>query len=331
MRNTEREPLRGKHAGGGVRKNGNSALIRWIPAIALALATVLAGCPTEADDVAEKTSHPLGLEMSLSGQVYVRVPDSDAGEWVWDYDLEGYRWVTPQFRPFHGNRKVLAIEWRQRFVNLELVWEPIDLGGEGNIDAGKLTFSLGRPPTNVLSQVGMGTGGLFEGYQHMYSGFSIYPGNARGLILHGLETETVGGGPYGWIERQHFNVDGWTSTLDEVLHIYVDRDVAVTGRGITFTGQGYGGTWSFTTNDINIMLKEGWNVMHVRSVATETPHGGSEVVTMRLADPDWVGWKLREGYAAAEGSLSGVFQTVPDATRSAAFNASPVQNRPRRR
>jgi len=268
-----------------MRKNQSSP-VAVILAFAFAAMLVLAGCPMDSDPGPERD-----IYMTLSGQVYVWVPgmdsDGDTGEWVWDEELGEYRWVRDsgsgsgldmgEYREFDGNRGVFSIDLRNEGPRHS--WE-------GFIGGGWLSFTIGTPPR--LRAVGTGFDMLFDGYHYTYTDFTISPGNAMGAVLRCLITE--GGGFSGRIERVKHVVDGDTSTLDEVSYIYVDRDVTVTGRGHTITYPGF----TSTMEDINLRLRAGWNVIHVRAVTTETEDGHSVTTSRSVYDPDWVRWTLWE-------------------------------------
>jgi len=281
-----------------MQKNKHTPIAWGIPAVALAAVLVLLGCPM---DPGNGNDHERNIYMTLSGQVYVWVPgagsDRDAGEWVWDEELGEYTWLVDpdsgsdmgEYKEFDGNRGVLSID---------LQGEGLYHSWEGFIGGGWLSFTLGTPPR--LRAVGTGFDMLFDGYHYTYTDFTISPGNARGAVLRGLITE--GGGFSGWVDRVNLTVDGATSTLDEVSYIYVDRDVTVTGRGYTITQPGF----TSTMEDINLRLRAGWNVVHVRAVTTETEDLHSVTTSRSVYDPDWVRWTLWEQEDAARGGNLGL-------------------------
>ena len=241
----------------------------FVPAV-LTLALSLAGCPTNA------APPPVTIPpMTIVGQVYVLAQDAD-GE-------------NGEFRAFDGDRQVQA----QALIGEGVYY----LGGAGAISGGRLSFTIGRPsPTPQVANLWcMGT--LFEGYDDVYRDFTVYPDDARGAVLLGLLT--AGDGFMGWMNRYNLDIDGNTSTLDEVYFLYVDRDVTVTGRGVTDVFEGDFGVWRITTTGINIRLNAGWNVMHRSHATTITETGdmviGSETVTLSAGDPHWVRWIKWEG------------------------------------
>ena len=279
-----------KPAGSFMLKNKNAIRAAGIPAaaFAVALALTLAGCPMGTGFVERGSSAPLGEILRLGGQVYLLAApgDTGGGKWVWDYHAEAYKWVpdsaagspTAEYTAFDGNRGIFSRELQTGRQG--------DYNWEGFIGGGRLFFAIGTPPR--LSVVGTDRYMLFEGYHYTYDDFTISPRNARGAVLRGLDTE--GDGFSGRLVRQNLDAGGGTSVLDEVYYIYVDQNVAVSGRGHTVSDAGY----AVRLEDINIRLEKGWNVMHVRSVAVETEDGFFETISITAADPYWVRWKLWE-------------------------------------
>jgi len=246
---------------------------RGILVVAVAFVLTLTGCPrddpqppVDPGTSAPQSRAPFGTTMTLTGQVD-----------VWDPYAEEYR-------RFYGDREVGP------------AWSPLgrSIGGEGIIDGGQLHFIIATPShlTNI--------GSLFEGYDDIYSGFTIYPYNARAVTFYIMETE--GDGHSGRLQRLNSDVreteDRLTSTLDEVYYIYVDRNVSIIGRGRSATSSGFvdnqpfSYAWRF--DDINIALVAGWNAIHLSSVTTIEDGHLSQIGSMVAYDPGWVRWGLWE-------------------------------------
>jgi len=236
-----------------MRKHTNTSFVAGALAAVLVLVSLLAGCPADASPGVAVRS------IILSGQIHTL--NQDIGEYV----------------NFYGDREVFDYA-----PLVDSTFRISRLGGEGSIDGGRLSFSIGTPLDMVRVRY------LFPGYHDMYSNFEISPANARGVILYGLTT--VDYGLIGWLERLSIDLDidedGETFIRDEVFYIYVDRNVTITGKGRTFEGVG--------TTSINIGLETGWNVIHIRNEATRTEDAFSEIFSMTAADPDWVRWVLQE-------------------------------------
>jgi hypothetical protein len=163
--------------------------------------------------------------------------------------------------------------------------KPFNLGGNGSIKNGWLSFDIGKPDyawKNIMN--------LFDGYAQSYEGFSVSPEDAYGAVIRGFVTS--GGGFDGWLFREEQSANGKVSTLDEVYYVYVDRNVKVTGRGKSFTDSE--GSVA-ATESININLEAGWNVLCARSVSVfEDDRLLSQTVSLSADDPASVGWNLWE-------------------------------------
>ena len=249
-----------------------------IYALAMTMAAVLiaTGCPTESDPKEKPGPDPvlvpetrmfIGPSLTLAGQVRL----FDTG--------------TEKPVKFEGNRNV-------SFRSLESV----NLGGFGNIVDGHLKFKIDVPastafsPTRPLPPALVPMAKVFDGYDSMYEDFSMEPSNAKGVAMRSLTTS--GGGMSGFMHRMAARTEGTTETLDEVFYVYVNADVAIKGYGMTVSGEG----GSSSTEGVNISLKTGWNVIHLSSATFHSQDGttAGQTVKMSAANPDWVGWVLRE-------------------------------------
>jgi len=253
------------------RKNAVYALV---PAIAVALVAI--GCYTETSPY-EKTgpqpqSQPklvpetimhLGTSMAISGQV--RAIDAGTGSPV----------------KFDGDRSVSFLSLPPR---------PMNLGGSGSIAGGFLNFGIGAPASLALVPIR----NVFGGYDSMYESFSIVPAGAKGLAMKGLATS--GDGMNGWMHRMAPHSDGPISTLDEVFYVYVNSDVVLTGRAKMVSGAGGIAIAEGTSMGLNA----GWNAIHLKSVEIRSPDRFFQIVKMSAADPDWVGWVIRESGGMVE-------------------------------
>jgi|GEM_PF-1526949 len=273
-----------------MRKNKNAL---GILAVAVTFVLALTGCPrldpppTDPGTSAPESRAPFGETMVLTGQVY-----------AWDPDAEEY-WR------FDGDRDVGP------------AWAPLgrDIGGEGTINGGQLHFIIATPShlTNI--------GSLFENYNDIYSGFTIYPHSARAVSFYIMETE--GDDRRGRLQRLSSDVSETenmlTSIIDEVYYIYVDREVTIIGRGKSdansgfLEGRPFSYAWRF--DDINIVLEAGWNVIHIRSVTTIEDGHVSQVGSMAAYNPGWVRWGLWESKDGDVVSLG----LEPPRTASAGF------------
>ena len=207
----------------------------------LALALVFTSC---GDDNGGGGSGALGANLNLSGRVYTLGWADDAS--------------APTFTPFGGSRTVVS--------------EPP--GGEGGIVNGQLNFSFGRPATEHLQSVAH----MFEDVA-AFDDVRVAPAAARGTWMW-LETMT-GTSVNGSISRGHVTGTATSFTYRFVGYIFVDREVTISGSGITETfvcdceewdGECMCAEWddacychgTFTSRSFNITLREGWNALHER-------------------------------------------------------------------
>ena len=129
-----------------------------------------------------------------------------------------------------------------------------NVGGNGSITEGKLTFSVGRP--NTLSPLeSVMTSGEFG---NIFSYFEFSPNGTQGIVL----SLTTGAGDLSKVNRS-VNTSMAVS-VDMIYYAYVDRDCTITGEGRTASISGYTVTYPNTT----LNLKTGWNAIAVKVVLT---------------------------------------------------------------
>ena len=198
---------------------------------------------------------------------------------------------APPFTPFGDSRMVVS--------------DPP--GGEGGIVNGLLNFSFGRPAAEHLQSVAH----MFEDWVG-FDDVRVAPAAARGANLQ-LLTMT-GTNINGDIFRLHMTGTTTSATQRSVTYIYVDRDVTISSRGITYQypcgceewdGECMCAEWdgacscyeTFTIRPFSITLREGWNALHGR---TEFRLGATDItITLSHENPgsplrwwlqEWGGW-----------------------------------------
>ena len=230
-----------------------------VPAV---LALLLSSCPPPVvpPEVPEN-SHHLGRRMTITGDVDVL--EAQSGERV----------------PFTGSRAAAFIV----FTGEDFA----DFGGTGGIENGRLDFTVGTP-------VFLAGGELFNGYCAMFSDFTVAPPDFRWARLNVLTTQ--GEGLLGTMHRYAHTCKDGTEITDEVSYIFVDRNVSVTGGGLSV----YDAGGTARTESVSITLLAGWNAVHMRSVLVHTDEGSTQTVTMSAVDPDWVNWLLWESDEVVE-------------------------------
>ena len=195
----------------------------------------------------------LGASLNLSGQVYV-------------YDWRNYNYVI-----FTGNRQVVSA---------------MGHGGSGSITNGQLSFSIGTP-SNLLSS-DWAYNEFFEGLNNV----RINPTSTRFAFL---ELRTFPGDYY--VSRENFvtsrtgNVE--VTTYEELIYIYVDRDVNIRADRTVHTEWDY----SSIVDAFNLNLKTGWNafIVNGRAEYNLQTERQSETITVSVGNPgNHLRWVLSE-------------------------------------
>ncbi|MCL2600849.1 MAG: hypothetical protein FWD88_06685, partial [Treponema sp.] len=251
---------------------------------ALALALVFTACG--GDDNGGGAA-ALGTTLSLGGQVYTI-----------GFDLEPEAFPTNPSLSYA--RFTDTLEVRSLFRN-----------GTGEVDGGRLGFTVGSPYTEELVSIGY----LLHGLEYEIDGLTITPPDALAAFLL-LETDA------GDLVRGHLDVSmggGFGMELsaiaDIVIHIYVDRDVAITGNGTTFTVEDMG--MEIETRPVSMTLRTGWNAIRTRAVATYNmfTNTGNATITMTHSNPGRpIRWLLLDADALDPIPLYGPLRQTPPGT-----------------
>jgi len=149
--------------------------------------------------------------------------------------------------------------------------EPIfvAIGGNGGVSEGRLNFTIGSPPTMPIQFTFM--------WLHNFD--NVKMGEAQAFPLHSLGAEIGSSYTVGKIFRGEIGYD-WIN--ENVEYIYVDRDVTITGEGIT--------AGNFITLPLNISLRAGWNAVLSRSVHNDNT--GNEIFSISMEYPERLRWVL---------------------------------------
>ena len=239
-----------------------------IIAIIAIIGCAMAACNSDVSDNIPVTSAPLGATLNLSGQVYEL-----------DYN-------TVSFKPSTGNLTVIAVY--NTYDDDGYFIDPHPIGGNGNITAGQLAFSIGTPSHLVtISEI-------FE-REFLYAN-NIITINHPEVQAVRLDLETPSGS---WLRRSNSTVSGDYMTGfnimgddGDVVYIYVASDVTVSARRTSFSSVYNGFTWTETINAFNIHLKAGWNALHIMDVYTESATRATGTVTISAANPGNLRWEL---------------------------------------
>jgi len=174
----------------------------------------------------------LGESLSLSGSVYTQEINVDAimsGGSMYEY------------KPYKGSNKTFTS----------------NVGGNGSINNGKMSFSVGAPNASLLEPVRVEADTGYGGTD-IYSNMKVSPSDTRGV---GLDFEGL------FLMKENLNMKMNTNnptvasiTMEMVVYIYVDRECAITAKGGTATENGA----KVTASDLNIKLKKGWNAVNAK-------------------------------------------------------------------
>jgi|GEM_PF-1381053 len=258
-------------------------------ALGLALAPVLTGCPTDGNGGASTVCNFSGCDcvicicdnrdcgnvgpgwhgetLNLSGQVWTAYWDDDNDRLV--------------YTRFTDNRAVYAWVW---------TWGASEWGDRayldvtGQITNGQLNVTIGRPDTGYLEEVG----DFIRMFNH-WGQVTAYPTNARvGALGINLDTESeIGSGS---------PPNSWTFVEEDVMFVFVDRNVTIIAESAEETGMWWGGTIPGTAymRAFSITLREGWNAVHWRNATSGTATSATEISTIYHRTPGHLRWTTWE-------------------------------------
>jgi len=148
---------------------------------------------------------------------------------------------------------------------------------EGEIKAnGDLTITLGKPTISETTPINTLVKSYLEGE---WDEVTVSSTTAKCAII---ESFSASGSIYP-LNRQNYSVKYGVSgntftckaTLEKLIYLYVDSDVTITGKGKTFEnisitfGKGTG-----KTTNLNLKLREGWNMIYTKYVLDDKTGGG---------------------------------------------------------
>jgi hypothetical protein len=226
-----------------ILKHFNASKVLII-ALAVIIGFSMAGCGDK-DDEAEKLPTNYGSKLDLSGDVFLEefIEGEISGD---EFDVKvTYTKLTDE----------IAIK--------------NTYGGIGTVTSGILNYSIGVP-TGLVS---LNFDDIFNNIK--YGGFEP-SGTAQGVVLYSLETVSD---TYSDLYRGNTVLtnrdNGISVTIENVIYVYVDKDVIVSGYG--WKGKVKPGeiddlpcTITQTVDDLNLVLKTGWNAVYEKSTQTIT-------------------------------------------------------------
>jgi len=205
------------------------SLKRWgILAVITIIGFTLTSCGGEEEDL--ETGH-LGNKLSLSGQVY----DTE-----WD-----------------NNDNPIFIK-----INANISIDPEgNAGGNGSVKNGKLSFNIGTPAANNLTDINdlLETLNAMGDYANVKSNIT----SVKAYRLNNIFTD------HSQLARGNINKKGneqnGSSIYEDVTYVYVNKDVKITAKGDKEVNED--DDWKYTDNfkDICLSLKKGWNVIYQKN------------------------------------------------------------------
>jgi hypothetical protein len=236
---------------------------------ALAILT-LAACPTEPKSK-PKGPH-FGEMLTISEQVYTR-----------DFDTASSG----------------IIKYTKFDKNIKLSISDNNWGGSGKIENGKISYSIEKPPSVVLAPVET----VFSDMSGAYSDVNVVPKSTKAASLN---LEILNHPLYRLLTRDEMGVEiiimppAIKISGEMESFMYVDNDVTITAQGSTSTEDIMGFPVNFTSRNLNLNLKKGWNTIRIKFTATINPMtevaaGNMEV---SLGDSSRLYWVVNSDYNA---------------------------------
>jgi len=244
-------------------------------AIALAAGLVLAGCsqPTN-DDKSSGTTNTSNTSFGDEGKL-------SEGEQVYTVTYEDN---TVKYTAYTGNLTLND-----------------GMGETATITGGKFSYTFGTPDY-FYSWVD-----LSNYYFSSYDDVNATNEDVQAYIIydfynyedHGDNTYTS----YSLYRENQVNNIGTTSgtsTYEQVMYVYVDRDVTITGKGKTDPYTYEDVTYTYKTTDFRLELKKGWNTVYTKNTSSATypsnhPENATNVTsteTMSISNPSSLKWVL---------------------------------------
>jgi len=186
----------------------------------------------------------LGDTLVLSGQVY----------------LEKLTETGISYQKYNGN----------------LTIEDYYYGGSGEVKNGKLSYSI-ETPTN-LETLTLRAFPIDSLNEEEYDNLTISNENVTGVILSRLSTNN---NTYSSLVKESHTLrisnNGYSQTIERVYYVYVHKDVTISGKGKTRTGNyinnGTKASWSVTNKNFSLALRTGWNAVYIKDTDSFTLTG----------------------------------------------------------
>jgi len=203
-------------------------------------------------------------------------------------------------------------------------------GGTGTLTNGKFSLTLGTPSASYLY--------TFDADDlDVWTNVTLSNPQVKTAAISDIETKGTNTN-YAYLYRgnETASLSGTTYKYngDDVMYVYVDSDVTISGKGRTETDEGtedgipYKET--MTTKDFNLKFQKGWNAVRMNESGTASytgsitnPTGVTYTITMSisLGDPSSCKWILND-YSMADAApsiLSRALTTAPETKKAASW------------
>jgi hypothetical protein len=201
---------------------------------------------------------------------------------------------TYSYTNYSGNQ--ISLKPITYFYNANLdEWQPtiLDVGATGSIAGGKFTYKIEQAPQASSLKTAMSD--FVKDFAWGYTNVTASSPQVKMVEFSQFSNDA------GYMERWFYSTRTTGNTRTDtdiwVSYIYVDGDVALSGKGReNITMEGYDNL--LKTNDFSFELKKGWNAVQTKVVTTYNLSAGtaSEVITFSFGDTDANNKWIWEGY-----------------------------------
>jgi len=224
--------------------------VKWlgIIAIVVVIGFSITACQTDDNDGGGNNgggSAFIGAKLELSGQVYTMIFNNI-------------------------NNTITYPEYKGNLIISD------DNGGTATITNGKISYTI-ETPKNLETWDDFENSFFYINDNATTSDSSVKYFKLGGFYTHDANTHYS-------LHKQNIAINiGNTSstyTYEYLYYVYVDKDVTISGKGKTSTYTEDGCTYTNKSNNFNLALKKGWNVIYSKNVNYQTyPAGNPNVVT----------------------------------------------------
>jgi hypothetical protein len=255
-----------------------TAKLLGIAAIALAIVFSFAGCgnPAASDGNSSNNNSGSGGSTTISGGKLVI-----SGEQVYtaNYTGDDIIYIIPHFSDAFPEVAYTPITEGDVTLHVNISnasggtadGEPIKIIG------GKFSYTIETPSPSYLLSWDFLSGYLFSDLA--YDGVTASDTSVKWFLLafaYRSSTQNshlyIGSALRKENESVKMGITSYTVTTEEVIYMYVNKDVTVTGKGSSYyeATSSWGCPRTYNTSDLNLALKNGWNAVNRKIVTIDT-------------------------------------------------------------